>query len=283
MKISTYHKQKGDVVGFNISDPDIVYASIVFSKNKWKGDGIKQMYPGVEVHVGGSGYDLKGKLPEYIEHIMPDYDLYGLDYSMGFTSRGCIRKCKFCIVPKKEGYIRSNCSIYEFWDSKHKHIMLLDNNILALSDHFNVIAHQILSENLTVDFNQGLDIRLINDGNAEVLSKLKVKPEYRFAFDDIKLEATIRKKVDILKRHGIKRGFFYVLVGFNSTFEEDMHRINVLKELDQRAFVMKYETVVGKQPYTDFARWVNARQLFRTVSFERFREVEHKGLSWRRT
>lgn len=221
MKISGYHKQKGDQVGFNIGDPDRIYASIVFSKNKWKGNGIKQMYPNVVVDVGGSGFSLDNKLPNTIEHTMPDYDLYNVDYSMGFTTRGCIRKCTFCFVPKKEGNIKYNADIYEFWNTNHSHIVLLDNNILALPDHFEKIANQLLKNHCSVDFNQGLDIRLVNDDNAELLSKLRVNPHYRFAWDCLKDEKKVVDGIEILKNHGINQSLFYVLVGYDTLKDED--------------------------------------------------------------
>lgn len=274
MKLSTYHKQKGNEVGFNIGDPDIVYISTIFDGNKSQLDGLRKMF-NCPVEIGGSGYSLNKKLPNKIEHLMPDYDLYNYDYSMGFTTRGCIRNCPFCIVRQKEGFIRANADIYEFWNPKHKHIILLDNNILALPDHFKRVANQIMENNLSVDFNQGLDIRLINDGNAKILSELTVRPEYRFAFDDPKLENIIRKKVPILKKYGINRGFFYVLVGFNTTFEEDLHRIEVLKELNQRAFIMRYKTVRDRQPYIDLARWINHCQYQMIMGFEDFWKIRH--------
>ena len=273
MKISAYHKSIGDEVAFKISDPDIVYASIVFSKNKWKGDGIKTMYPDAQVFVGGSGYDLKSKLPDQIEHILPDYDLYGLDYSMGFTTRGCIRNCEFCIVPEKEGKIQSNCMIDEFWDHRHKHLVLLDNNILAKPDHFKKVAEQIIDNNLSVDFNQGLDIRLINKKNAEILKRLRVKPDYRFAWDNVSDEDKIKKGVDTLRDAGINHCLFYVLVGFNTTKEEDLYRLHRLKDWDQRPYVMRYRK---NRFYNDLAAWGNQQRFFMTMSFDRFCEYRHK-------
>jgi len=278
MKISAYHKKRGDQVGFNIGDPDRVYASIVFSKNKWKGNGIKSMYPDAIVNVGGSGFSLDNKLPNEIEHNMPDYDIYNLDYSMGFATRGCIRKCDFCFVPKKEGGIKINADIFEFWDQKHKHIMLLDNNILAIPDHFKNIANQLIENNLTVDFNQGLDIRLINNENANILSKLRVKPSLRFAFDDISYEKEVRRGIKILKTKDINHSNFYVLVGYNTTIKEDMKRLETLKDLDQRAYVMRYDKCRGKRIYNDLASWANQPQFFMKYPFEKYCELRHNHM-----
>lgn len=272
MKISAHHKKLGDQVGINIGDPDLVYVSCIFKKNKPQVKGIQTMFD-CPVMFGGYGINDE-KLPNEIEHIMPDYDLYNCDYSMGFTTRGCIRNCPWCIVPKKEGKIKPNSNIYEFWDHRHKHLVLLDNNILALHNHFIEIAKQIIDNDLSVDFNQGLDIRLVNEDNIKWLSELRVKPEYRFAFDDPKYESIIREKVSLLKDHGI-RGMFYVLVGFNTTIDEDFHRVNVLTELDQRAYIMRYESVMGIQPYTDLAHWVNGGQFQTTMDFETYQKIRH--------
>lgn len=107
MKISAYHKSKGDVVGFNVSDPEKVYCSIIFKKNKHMADGLKFFFPDAELDIGGSGYDLKKRLPDEIECMTPDYSLYpDNDSYYGFTTRGCIRHCHFCIVHDKEGKFR---------------------------------------------------------------------------------------------------------------------------------------------------------------------------------
>jgi len=96
MKLSAWHKQKGDLVGFDIQDPDQVYVSVVFSKNKSQAAGLTTMFPNSMISFGGPGWDLQNFLPEEIEKIKPDYDLYPSEYSQGYTTRGCIRKCPFC-------------------------------------------------------------------------------------------------------------------------------------------------------------------------------------------
>lgn len=267
MKISRWHKSKGDEVFLNkcAYSPDKVYASCVFKKNAAQIERTKACYPGAE--IGGSGVDLDKWLPEDIEHLMPDYDLYqGFEWgirgkqneskwmaaSMGFTSRGCIRKCKFCIVNRKEGMIRAWTDIYEFWDrEKHKTIILYDNNILA-APNFERTCLDLIKNKLFVDFNQGLDIRIVTPEKAKLLSKLKVDAgrgsDFRFAFDLMEVEPAIRKNLPILFKAGIKpyRIIFYVICGFNTTFEEDIYRLKVLQELGVRAYVMLYENASEK-------------------------------------
>ena len=165
MKIARYHRNLGDTLTLQrgmkapTKSYGVVYISCIFTHNREEVLNLAKQFP--EVHVGGCGIDLTTNLPDEIEHMMPLYDLYpDCNFSLGYTSRGCPRNCEFCIVPDKEGKVRPVADIYEFWDHRHGHILLLDNNILALPDHFKRIASQIKMNNLSVDFHQGLDIRL---------------------------------------------------------------------------------------------------------------------------
>jgi len=289
MKLSAYHKNKGDTV--ELIDPDIktgyegflkdgydkFYIGVIFEDNIEKTKIFAKQFDSVE--IGGYYYDPEKVLPDEIEHIMPDYDIYvkpkqvlktySGDYSMGFTTRGCIHKCPWCIVPKKEGKIRPNADIYEFWNRKHKHLEILDNNPMAHPEHFKKIAHQISSNNLTASFH-GLDVRLLNDKNTPILATMKFKPEPRFAFDTMEIEPYVLRGIKLLQKHGIKRALWYVLVGFNTTWEEDMHRILLLKKLNQRPYVMRYKTVKGIRKYADLASWVNQHQFFASMTWEEF-------------
>lgn len=270
MKISAYHKHIGDIVGLNLSEPDQVYISCIFKKNKQQALGISKMFT-CPVFIGGYGVN-DNKLPDFIEHIMPDYSLYDCNYSLGFTTRGCIRNCSFCIVPIKEGKIRVNCDITEFWNHKHKHIVLMDNNILALPNHFKKISQQLIDNNLSVDFNQGLDIRLVTDDIAKIFSKMCIKPSLRFSFDDIKIEKQLRNGIKILKDNGCHRSLIFVLVGFDSTKEDDLKRLQIIKELDQRPYVMRFESCRGIHWYNNLAAWANQQQFFMSMDFDYFCE-----------
>lgn len=128
MKLSAYHKAKGDTVGFNLNNPDKIYQSIVFKKNI--GKTLNKTLINIPVEYGGSGVSNKSKLPDNIELLKPDYDLYPSTYSQGFTTRGCNRDCYFCIVPDKEGKFKVRQHPKKFHDKRFKEIMIMDNNIL---------------------------------------------------------------------------------------------------------------------------------------------------------
>jgi len=263
-KIEKFYRDKGEEVEWNnplmASCSDITYVSCVFTTNKdlckeWEGRS----------EIGGTGYDLHKLLPPEIDAVKPRINF-------GFTTRGCIRKCAFCFVPEKEGHIRVEGDIYDIWDGKSKELILMDNNILALPNHFRKICEQLRIEKLKVDFNQGLDIRLLNDELAYELSGIRHISDIRFAWDDIKDEAIVRKGIELLKKHKCRRGMFYVIVGFNSTIEEDMHRFNTLKGLGQRAYCMRYEKVKGIREYSDMASWVNQVRFFESMTYDRYKE-----------
>lgn len=280
MKLSAFYKQSGDKVSL-LKHPcksgqerinhrfDKVFISSLYEENKGKTlEFAKQFH---DVEIGGFFIDPLKVLPYEVEHIMPDYALYKCNYSLGYTTRGCINDCPWCIVPEKEGKITANCDIYEFWAPEHKHIELLDNNPMALPNHFKKIADQIQKENLSVSFH-GLDAHLLNDENTEILSQLRIKPEPRFAFDRGEDEPWVRRGIKLLQKYGIKRALWYVLVGFNTTWEQDMYRITLLKKLGQRPYVMRYGIAKDDPQYTLLSSWVNQYEFFHTMSFERFVE-----------
>jgi len=278
MKISAWHKNQGNKVFLNngCGDPDKVHISCIFSQNRGKALGMGTMF-NCPVEIGGYGVN-NAQLSDAIEHMMPDYSLYpSMDFSMGYTSRGCIRKCPFCIVWRKEGSIRNHASIGEFWNSKHQKIVIFDNNFLA-SPRWKENIEFLITHKLQVSFCQGLDIRLVNDENALWLRLVKSKtmsfgsPMYYFAFDNPVIEDDVRRGVKTLKKHGIKPYYltFYMLCGFNTTHEEDMHRFKVLRELGCYPYVMKYNDR-GDDPWlNDFDRWVNAR-IHKKCSFKNYK------------
>ncbi len=257
-KIRMYYQQRGESVVdyFPLEHHlyDKIYCSSLFDYTD------KRQIPD-NVICGGTGFDLITILPPEIEAIKPKLN-------MGFTTRGCIRKCKFCVVPEKEGWIRETGDIYDFWDGHSKKIVILDNNILAVKDHFKKICRQIKKEKLLVDFNQGLDHRLLNNNIADILKSLRYR-EYRFSFDSMKYENSVRKTIDILHKYEIKWSMWYVLVGYDTYFDEDLYRLELLKSHNQIAYVQRYN---GKTNtfYTELAGWVNKPQLFKKYTFNEF-------------
>lgn len=287
MKLSAWHKSQGDSVEWYqpllSGHLDKVYMSKVFS--------FTPDYPyfvdADEVIKGGTGYAIslvdgrevydKGKdapLNEEIEHIYPDYDLYGIDYSIGFLSRGCPRKCQFCHVANKEG-----CKSYkvadlsEFWRGQKK-IVLCDPNILACPDHIDLLQ-QLADSKAKVDFNQGLDVRLITDRNLELLKQIRLE-SIHFAFDrwqdkDI-IEPRLRmfvNKTGYNKDNG--KVMCYILCNFDTTLEQDIYRIQLCRSLKISPYPMIYDKEHADPVYRKLQRWCNNFVFWKCPTFEDYK------------
>ena len=256
-KIRKYYidlgKQVEDYFALNYNNYEKIYASSIF-------DFTDKSLITPDMICGGSGFDYTVKLPPEIEQVKPKINL-------GFTSRGCIRNCEFCLVPKMEGKIRATGDIYDLWDEKSKKITLYDNNILALPKHFETICRQLKKENIKVDLNQGIDIRLIRDNNAKMLSEIRSNDRIRVAWDFMDMEKMFLKKLPILTKY-IKPVNInvYILVGFNTTFEQDYYRIQKCKELGLYPFAMDYNKKSSKL-LKELCRWTN-RYWFRHILFK---------------
>ena len=249
MKLSAWHKKQGDEVKLLKLDGkrynynpvfekyDKVYCSIIFDKNKGN-------VTGKDIIFGGVGHALESKLEEEIEHIMPDYSIYpDNEYSMGFLTRGCIRKCGFCIVPRKEGLIHKNADLSEFYNPNLKYIMCLDNNILSYSK-WKEEFEKIIATGKLITFKQGMDFRLITEEKAEWLKKLKYKGEYIFAFDNYDDYALIKRNMDLCRKYFNNWEMkFFVLIGFNSTLQQDIERVAFLKNNQCLTYIMPFEKV----------------------------------------
>lgn len=289
MKISTYHKKKGDEVKlFNFVKPrreiplalygkskfDYVYISCIFTKNRILALDVAKLFPDSKVFIGGSGINYIN-LPGEIEHLKPDYDLYKINYSMGFTSRGCIRKCPWCVVPEKEGKIRDNAHVKEFMDKRHEKLVLLDNNFLA-SPNWERNLKYIVRKKIKVNFNQGLDIRLIEHDNLVLLKKTKYynasfKGHYlTFAWDLVEIEEQVIKGVQTLFNYGFKKSNIrlYILCGYDTTLDQDLHRAYVLREFGIRPFAMPYNGRTDDKKLNAFVRWVNRPEAFMSCDFK---------------
>lgn len=278
MRLSAYHKARGDQVELYaplFSKPDRAYAAKVFTDSP-----DFQYWPDCDIIKGGSGYDLKTELPPEVEALCPDYSLYGIDYAMGFTTRGCIRNCEFCVVPEKEGPIRAVANIYDFWTGQ-KNLMLMDNNLTAEPEHYRRVLLQLIKEGIRTSFSQGLDIRLMDDEKAALLSRVKLWKDKRihFAFDSVKHEAAVRRGIDYLLKAGIipRNLSFYVLIGFNSTPEEDLYRVELLRSYGVTPFAMPYNRRDEYQKI--FAWWVNRPAAFKATRWQDYKPAIKAGVS----
>jgi hypothetical protein len=266
MKLSTWHKQQGDSVELftPLRGYDVVYASKVFDFTP------DSHYLPEHTTKGGTGYSLTNHLYPLVERCMPDYSLYPeWKAAIGFTTRGCVRQCPFCVVPRKEGKIRVVADVESFWCGQRE-IVLLDNNLTAAPwYHFERTMLQLRQTGAKVDFSQGLDLRLITDAHAELLAKVRLMKQIHFAWDNVSEEAAIRRGLDVLKAHmPLSRVMLYVLIGYNSTPDEDMHRVMTLRGLGVDPFVMAYNKRDLYQ--RRFARWVNHKAIFKTVEWAQY-------------
>ena len=261
MHISAYHKARGDSVSFDEPDPDRVYASVVFRANAWKARGLRFMFPHAEIEIGGTGIDLAKRLPDEIEFCKPDYDLYPSTYSLGFTTRGCIRKCPFCIVPMKEGRFRRAQHIREWHDDRFDSVICLDNNVYADKTWFFENTEFVLEQGLRYNAIQGMDIRILDEEIAGRLADLKWSGRLHFAFDRLSDEPAVRQGIQTLQGAGINTRHdvrFYVLVGFDSSPEEDYRRCEILREIGAGAFIMQYQ----RTPWTRSLARLNRPQIY---------------------
>lgn len=279
MKLSSYYKSDGYEVEWLQENEyyEKVFGSVVFTYNE---PMLPFQFHVKELVLGGSGIDIRVKLEKEVEHTCPDYGLYPRDYSMGFVTRGCFRSCDWCIVREKEGTIKPHTHVDEFL--RHDKVVLLDNNILAHSHGIRQIE-VLASRKVKVDFNQGLDARLIDHSVAKILSKLKFIKKVRMACDKPEDMEHIRKAVELMRWYNVtpRNYFVYVLV---RDVDEAVERVRFLKGMHLECFAQPYVDAEGNPPtqlQKDFARWVNHSPIFKSTTWETYepRKGRPKGVA----
>ncbi len=300
MKISAFNKEIGNNVELlnsykDIDNYDKVYISKVFNFTKVP----KEIFDKKNVQLGGTGFYFENapSLEYYCEHHMPDYHLYdnyvasqierGKDpkkflyyqkCSIGFLTRGCFRKCDFC-VNKKYDTPLFHSKISEFLDKTRPFICLLDDNVLAYKN-WEQIIDSLIETQKPFQFRQGLDIRLLTHKKAKKLSEIKYHGDFIFAFDNIKDKNLVEKNLKLWRQYCKKTTKLYLLCGYFSQDLQDIidtfERIKILMKYSCNPYIMRYEAYKDsefKNIYIQLARWCNQPQFYKKMSFREFCEA----------
>jgi len=267
MKLSAYHKARGDSVEWWKPEGwyDIVYKSRVFTDTYSK-DTIT-VDNAAQVICGGTGYGPGPNLPDVVEHIRPDYSIYPQfpNTAYGFLTRGCGRRCRFCIVSEKEGAQSvQTADLSEFWDGQRE-IKLMDANLLACPEHEKLLL-QLAESRAWVDFSQGLDIRLITPDNVALLNKVRTKAVH-FAWDNPNddLSGYFQRFLELTNIKDYRKRNVYVLTNFGSTHEQDLYRVETLRNAGFDSYIMIYEKPTAPPETKRLQRWVNNKRIFHAV------------------
>lgn len=280
MKLSAWHKSQGDTVdlltpddvlgGDSLFNPhDKLIGACVFTKNM----GIVEALRTQGADVAGCGTDDKRVLPDEIEHIYPDYSLYGItDTAYGFLSRGCPRGCPFCIVAGKEGkQSRKAADLSEWWNGQ-KEIKLCDPNLLACPERDDLLS-QLADSKAMVDVNQGFDARLLTKNVIEKMNQIKFSVLH-FAWDNPK-DTIVQEKLTLFNEFSnvgnYRKKKVYCLTNYWSTFDEDLHRVYWLRDNGYDPYVMIYDKDNAPKKIRRLQRWVNNKRIFRSCEiFEEY-------------
>ena len=294
MKISSFYKANGGSVEFAIHGKkyDKVFVAVLFSWNRGLAERIANRFDNVE--IGGTGWDIKKTLPPEIEACKPDYELYTVemltanlkkgikkadtaiakaqeivDMGIGFSSRGCVRDCGFCVVKAKEGELRQASEIADIINPRSNRITLYDNNLPADPECLDKLA-EIQGRGLVVDISQGIDVRKMTEELAISLGKTRFLRSLHYAWDLMPFEANVLEGITLLSKH-VKtwRHMCFVLCGYNTSHEEDMYRAMKLASLGVAPYIMKYNNRTDDVWLNHFARWINAF-IYKTDTFENY-------------
>ena len=281
MKLSAWHKNRGDEVTLMSAETALKEENLIFKYDKIYGacvfsgqDEILQELEKRGVHLGGTGTRYREILPYEVEHIMPDYSLYGItDTAYGFLTRGCPRGCSFCVVGQKEGRKSYKVAdVSEWWDGQ-ENIKLIDPNLLACDEHLDLLR-QLVETNSYIDITQGLDARLLTAKNIELINELKVKILH-FAWDnprDNSIKSALEKFRKSARIKDYRKLIVYVLCNYWSSREEDLYRIYWLRDNGFDPYIMVYDKINAPKEVRRMQRWVNNKRIFNVV--KRFEDYD---------
>ena len=287
-KIARYHRSKGDEVEWAIPfyHYDILYMSKVF--NFTPND--LTVYDADIIIKGGTGYDISSQLPDEIDRLQPDYSIYPnipKNTAYGFLTRGCPNKCPWCVVPRKEGIIRPYMDVDEIAIEGRKHLVLMDNNILAAGEYAKEQLQKIIDRKYHVDFNQACDARLVTDDFARLMAKVKwIDRRIRFGCDTHGQIKECERAIALINGYGYKGEYFlYTMIGGKSDFKESYERTHYWWERNHQCREEHKPNIYPyAQPYRDpdnpnhvipqwqkdMAQWVNKHQIFQMTDFLNF-------------
>lgn len=319
-KLSGYWKDQGANVTLlmdydHFEDYDHVYVSKVFTDTpvpEW-------LQETDTVHIGGTGFyfDKAPNLSDEIEHHMPDYHLYDewienevknaklqkgdsfneknfrvqfkeyTDYSIGFLTRGCFRKCEFC-VNKKYDHVFKHSPLSEFFDETRPKICLLDDNFFGCPK-WKELLQEVINTKRKYKFKQGMDERILTDEKCNMLFSSKYDGDYTFAFDNVQDYDLIHQQLKRIRRYTDSTSVkFYVLVGFESVDEKDIEnafkRLELLMRYQCLPYIMRFQNK-NHSPwkesefrglYVSLARWCNQPNIFKKMSFRQFCEANQE-------
>ena len=263
MKLSRHFKEQGKKVYLArgeafIRGVESAYASCLFfnQTSRERMEKLRNFY-GDALTTGGSGVDLKLRLPEKIEALPADYALYPeLDgRAIGFLTRGCAFACPFCIVPKKEGSPRQVSDLGILLDlGRRRKLILLDDNILS-HERAGILLEKMAKQDLKVNFNQTLDLRLVDRQTATLLNRIDCS-NVSFTRRVIHFSLNDAGNLDHVRRCYSYFGFtcadnveFICMYGFNTTLAQDVERFRFLRSLPGAyVFVQEYQPILGGPP-----------------------------------
>ena len=284
MKISAYHKSIGDNVEWYsplTGHYDVVYMAKVFKFTK---DYMWVISNADSIVKGGTGYDYTITLPAEIDCMQPDYSIYPhIDNrtAYGFLTRGCPNKCPWCIVPKKEGAVRPYNDVCDIAIDNRHNLILMDNNILACKDYAMVQFDKIIANGYRVDFNQGLDARLVDDEVARKLASMRWINSIRFGCDTPKQISEVERAMSLIDSYSEKPKWYLLYTIITKDMLESYERISHFRQFNKvRVQAQPYRdfgnpTQVIPQWQKDMARWANRKELYKTIDFKEF--IPRKG------